>query len=94
MKPLHYYFAGTGSWYLAYGIQMVVFTWLVTMVLNESPNKVGIAQMAMLLPTPTTTPAMAELTSDALMVRPASRPHLQCSKKWWVHKDSNLGPAD
>ncbi|MBT3426628.1 MAG: MFS transporter [Gammaproteobacteria bacterium] len=50
MKPLHYYFVGSGSWYLAYGIQGVVFAWLVTIILNESPDKVGIAQMAYLLP--------------------------------------------
>lgn len=51
MKPLHYYFIGTGSWFLAFGIQSVVFAWLVTMVLNESPDKVGLAQMALLAPT-------------------------------------------
>ncbi|XOV88981.1 MAG: MFS transporter [Pseudomonadota bacterium] len=50
MKPLHFYFAGTGSWFLAFGIQSVVFAWLVTIVLNESPDKVGFAQMALLLP--------------------------------------------
>lgn len=51
MKPLHIYFLGTGAWFLSWGIQSVVFAWLVTMVLNESPNLVGIAQMALLLPT-------------------------------------------
>ena len=50
MKPLHYYFVGSGSWYLAYGVQGVVFAWLVTIILNETPDKVGIAQMAYLLP--------------------------------------------
>ncbi len=50
MKPLHYYFTGTGTWFLAFGIQSVVFTWLVTIVLNETPDKVGLAQMALLLP--------------------------------------------
>ena len=50
--------------------------------------------MARLLPTPKTTAPIAELTSDALVVRQASHAYLGCSKKWWVHKDSNLGPAD
>ncbi|MEX0942554.1 MAG: MFS transporter [Pseudomonadales bacterium] len=51
MKPLHVYFLATGTWFLAFGMQSVVFAWLVTMVLNESPGMVGIAQMALLLPT-------------------------------------------
>ncbi|MFT7138734.1 MAG: hypothetical protein ACI9B8_001151, partial [Sulfitobacter sp.] len=50
MKPLHYYFLGTGAWFLAYGIQSVAFAWLVTIVLAESPTMVGFAQMAFLLP--------------------------------------------
>ena len=49
-RPLHYYLVGTGTWFLAYGIQSVMFAWLVTMVLRESPERVGIAQMALLLP--------------------------------------------
>lgn len=51
MKPFHFYLLGTGSWFLAFGIQSVMFTWLVTMVLHESPQMVGIAQMTMLVPT-------------------------------------------
>ena len=50
MRPLHYYLAGTGSWFLAFGIQGVMFAWLVTMVLHETPEKVGLAQMSLLLP--------------------------------------------
>ncbi|MFT7131395.1 MAG: MFS family permease [Cyclobacteriaceae bacterium] len=50
MKPINFYFIGAGSWFLAYGMQSVVFAWLVTMVLNESADMVGIAQMAFLLP--------------------------------------------
>ena len=50
MRPLHYYLVGTGTWFLAYGIQSVMFAWLVTMVLRESPERVGFAQMALLLP--------------------------------------------
>jgi MFS family permease len=47
---LHYYLVGTASWFLAYGIQTVMFAWLVTMVLRESPERVGLAQMSLLLP--------------------------------------------
>jgi MFS family permease len=50
MRPLHYYLLGTGSWFLAFGVQGVMFAWLVTMVLNETPEKVGLAQMSLLLP--------------------------------------------
>ncbi len=50
MKPLHYYFTGAGSWFLVWGIQGVLFAWIVTIVLDETPEKVGIAQMALLLP--------------------------------------------
>ena len=50
MRPLHLYFAGTASWFVNHGIQSVMFAWLVTIVLRESPQMVGIAQMAMLMP--------------------------------------------
>jgi MFS family permease len=50
LRPLHYYLFGTGTWFLAFGIQGVMFAWLVTMVLHESPENVGIAQMSLLLP--------------------------------------------
>jgi MFS family permease len=50
MKPLHTYFLGTGSWFFAYGIQTVTFSWLVTIVLHESPDRVGFAQMCFLAP--------------------------------------------
>ncbi len=49
-RPLHYYLVGTGTWFLAYGIQSVMFAWLVTMVLRETPERVGMAQMSLLLP--------------------------------------------
>ena len=50
MKPSHYYFLGTGSWFFSHGIQSVTFAWMVTIVLHESPEKVGIAQTAFLMP--------------------------------------------
>ena len=50
MRPLHAYMIGTGTWFLSVGIQGVMFAWLVTMVLRESPEMVGVAQMTLLLP--------------------------------------------
>lgn len=50
MQSLHLYLTGTASWFFAFGIQGVMFAWLVTMVLRESPEMVGFAQMALLLP--------------------------------------------
>ena len=50
MRPVHLYFAGTASWFVNHGIQGVMFAWLVTIVLRESPQMVGVAQMAMLVP--------------------------------------------
>lgn len=51
MKAFHLYLLGTGSWFFAFGIQSVMFAWLVTMELHEVPQMVGIAQMTMLIPT-------------------------------------------
>jgi len=50
MRALHYYLLSTGSWFFAAGIQSVVFAWLVTMVLQETPAMVGFAQMSLLIP--------------------------------------------
>ena len=50
LRPFHYYLFANGSWYLAWGMQSVVFSWLVTMVLREPAQNVGFAQMALLLP--------------------------------------------
>lgn len=50
MRSLHFYLVGTGTWFASYGMQSVLFAWLVTMVLRERPENVGIAQMALLLP--------------------------------------------
>ena len=50
MRPLHYYLVGTSSWFLAFGMQSVLFAWLLIMVLRESPEMVGVAQMTLLLP--------------------------------------------
>ncbi len=50
MRPIHYYLLGTGSWFLSVGIQGVMFAWLVTMLLQESAQRLGMAQMTLLLP--------------------------------------------
>ena len=50
LKPLHAYFVATGSWFLAFGLQSVLFAYLVTLVLHESAERVGFAQMAYLIP--------------------------------------------
>ena len=49
-KPLHYFLLSTGSWFLSYGLQGVTFAWLVTIVLREPAEMVGIAQMNLLAP--------------------------------------------
>ena len=50
MTPLRYYLLGTGTWFASYWIQGVIFAWLITLVLRETPYMVGVAQTAMLLP--------------------------------------------
>ena len=44
------YLIGTGSWFASHGVQTVLFAWLVTVALRESPEKVGFAQSMMMLP--------------------------------------------
>ncbi len=50
MSPRALYLTGTFTWFSAFGIQGVLFAWLVTMVLDQSAAMVGFAQMALLLP--------------------------------------------
>jgi MFS family permease len=50
LSSLNLYLLANSTWFLAHGIQMVVFAWLITIQLNESPTRVGVAQMALLLP--------------------------------------------
>lgn len=50
MSPRAKYLTGTFTWFAAFGIQGVLFAWLVTMVLDQSAAMVGFAQMALLLP--------------------------------------------
>jgi MFS family permease len=46
-----WYLAGVGAWFTAYAMLLVLFPWLVVIELHESPERVGIAQMALMLPT-------------------------------------------
>lgn len=46
----HWYMAGQANWHASWGVRHVIFPWLVVVVLAESPDRVGIAQMAVLLP--------------------------------------------
>ncbi|MFN9928334.1 MAG: hypothetical protein ACK53I_15500, partial [Phenylobacterium sp.] len=39
------------AWFLAFGVQMVLFPYLVRVVLHEGPIQLGIAQMSLQLPT-------------------------------------------
>lgn len=48
--PLFSYLAATAAWFLAWGMQSVIFAWLVALELGVSPALVGFAQMALLLP--------------------------------------------
>jgi MFS family permease len=50
MRSIHFYLLGAGSWFFAFGIQGVMFAWLVAMELRVSAEWVGIAQMTLLLP--------------------------------------------
>lgn len=50
LQPKTAYLVAISAWYGAFGIQSVVFAWLVTMVLREPAERVGIAQMMLLLP--------------------------------------------
>ena len=50
IRPLALYLVGTGSWFTAFGLQSVLFAWLVTMELREPPQNIGVAQMCLLIP--------------------------------------------
>ena len=50
MTPRQLYLTATSAWFAAFGMQSVVFAWLVTIVLREPAEYVGWAQTALLLP--------------------------------------------
>lgn len=45
-----WYLGGAGSWFAGYGMQMILFPWLVAVVLREPAARVGIAQMSLMAP--------------------------------------------
>lgn len=49
-RAFPWYLGGIASWFSSYGMQTIVFPWLVTVVLHEPPARVGIAQMALTAP--------------------------------------------
>src|SRR5262245_47600167 len=49
-RAFPWYLAGIASWFASWGMQNIVFTWLVTVVLHASAGRVGIAQMAIMAP--------------------------------------------
>jgi MFS family permease len=44
-----WYLAGAGAWFAAFGIQQVMFSYLVTTVLHAPPNQIGLAQTSLTL---------------------------------------------
>jgi MFS family permease len=49
-KNFTWFVIGNGSWFTFFGMQMVLFAWLVAIELNEAPDRVGLAQSALMLP--------------------------------------------
>ena len=45
-----WYLGGVGSWFAGYGMAITLFPWLVAVVLQEPPQRLGIAQLALLGP--------------------------------------------
>ena len=45
-----WFLGGQASWFVAFGLQAVLFPFLVVNVLEESPERVGIAQMCLMAP--------------------------------------------
>ena len=49
-RAFPWYLAGIASWFSSYGMQTIVFPWLVAVVLHEPAARVGIAQMSLSAP--------------------------------------------
>lgn len=45
-----WYLCGLGGWFAAAGLGNIMFPWLVAVVLHETPERVGLAQMALMAP--------------------------------------------
>lgn len=51
MKLINHYLVATASWFTAFGLHSVLFVWLLAVQLQESPDRIGYAQMLAALPT-------------------------------------------
>lgn len=49
-RRFHWYLAGIGVGAVAMGLQVVLFPWILVGVLHATPDRVGLAQTAVLLP--------------------------------------------
>ena len=49
-SAFRWYLGGVGSWFAGYGMASILFPWLVAVVLRESPQRLGLAQLALLGP--------------------------------------------
>lgn len=48
-SPFRWYLLGAGSWFAAFGLQAVMFAYLVTTVLHAPANQIGLAQASLTL---------------------------------------------
>jgi MFS family permease len=49
-REFRWYLGGIAAWFTSFGIQTIVYPWLVAVVLHEPAQRVGIAQMMMMAP--------------------------------------------
>lgn len=49
-SDLRWYMGGISAYFFSGGVQSVLFPWLLTFVLNQSPERIGIAQMLSMAP--------------------------------------------
>src|SRR3970282_614214 len=49
-RGFRWYLGGVAAWFTSFGIQTIVFPWLLHRVLKEAAQRVGTAQMAMMAP--------------------------------------------
>jgi MFS family permease len=49
-SALRWYLVSLAGWFFSYGVMVILYPWLVAVILREPPQRVGIAQMVMLIP--------------------------------------------
>src|SRR3970282_306506 len=49
-REFRWYLGGVAAWFTSFGIQTIVFPWLLALVLQAPAQRGGIAQMAMMAP--------------------------------------------